>query len=363
MHRYAREHDKAVWETLLALLDQQPNDDLEANKRRAQLPCRLGGLGLRCSTRTAPAAYWAAWADALPTLKERFPVLTAGIVAELEENFGRRHCLREVLRAARELRAENWETPPYTELAEGLRPAQPAPGETDPGEWRHGWQYFASRAREEYYLQHEILPNSSPPVQALLRSQAGRNCARALTAVPSDPALKMQNARFRTALCRRLRLPLTLLRKRCEGCGATLDALGDHYAACMRSGRVQARAKPVERTWARVLREAGASTKEQHLLCNSTLPVDPGDNRRMDVVATGTSLYHGRVLFCDATVRSPLKGNGQPHPRAATKNGAVLRRAKQDKEKKYRDLVSSPLAELLVLACEVGDAGTTKPLN
>ena len=60
VHRYALEHDKAVWETLLALLNQQPNDNLEANKRRAQLPCRLGSLGLRCSTRTAPAAYWAA---------------------------------------------------------------------------------------------------------------------------------------------------------------------------------------------------------------------------------------------------------------------------------------------------------------
>ena len=104
------------------------------------------------------------------------------------------------------------------------------------------------------------------------------------------------------------------------------------------------------------MREASASTKEQHLLCNTILSVDPGDNRRLDVVATGTDLYHGRVLFCDATVRSPLKGNGQPlgDPRAATTNGAVLRRAKQDKEKKYRDLVSSPLAELLVLACEVG---------
>ena len=164
----------------------------------------------------------------------------------------------------------------------------------------------------------------------------------------------MQNDRFRGVLSRRLRLPLALLNKRCEGCRAELDAFGDHYCACMRSGRVQARAKPVERAWARVFREAGASTHEQHLLRHTTFPVDPNDNRRIDCLVTGTGPHQGRLLFCDATVRSPLKGTGEPHPRAANTNGAVLRKARQDKERKYEDLAASPLAELVVLACEVG---------
>ena len=53
-------------------------------------------------------------------------------------------------------------------------------------------------------------------------------------------------------------------------------------------------------------------------------------------------------------MRSPLKGTGEPHSRAASHNGAVLRRALKDKEDKYSDVAESPLAELVVLACEVG---------
>ena len=97
-----------------------------------------------------------------------------------------------------------------------------------------------------------------------------------------------------------------------------------------------------------------ASTHEQHLLRNTTFPVDPNDNRRIDCLVTGTGLHQGRPLFCDATVRSPLKGTGEPHPRAANTDGAVLRKARKDKERKYGDLAASPLAELVVLACEVG---------
>ena len=85
------------------------------------------------------------------------------------------------------------------------------------------------------------------PEQALLRSQAGRNSARALTAVPSDLALQLSPERFQLVLCRRLRLPLLLTRKHCEGCGYTLDHFGDHWAACSTCGVLQARAVPLEK--------------------------------------------------------------------------------------------------------------------
>ena len=53
-------------------------------------------------------------------------------------------------------------------------------------------------------------------------------------------------------------------------------------------------------------------------------------------------------------MRSPLKGDGEAHPKAATKNGAVLTRAMRNKETKYWDVAESALAELIVLGCEVG---------
>ena len=358
LKKYTEAPDSAVWTTLLTLLNRKPSNDLRHQEETAQLPCRLGGCGLRCAARTAPAAYWAACADVLPTLRERFPEKAADLVAELEYECEDRECLREVLRGARLLKREGFQHPSWIAVAEGERPPQPDPKELDPGEWRHGWQYFASTAREEHHLKERVRPHSTQAEKTLLRSQAGRNCARALTAVPSDPALTLRPARFNAILCRRLRLPLLTLSSHCEGCGKRLDCFGDHLCACMRTGRVQARAKPVELAWARVFREAGkesgATVRWQHLLRNSTLPVDPNDNRRVDVLVEGLPLYNGRPLFCDATLRSPLKGDGTPHPRAAAKNGAVLRRALTDKATKYSDVEDSPLAELVVLACEVG---------
>ena len=41
--------------------------------QQARLPMRLGGCGLRNSTRTSRAAYWASWADCIPDLVRRFP--------------------------------------------------------------------------------------------------------------------------------------------------------------------------------------------------------------------------------------------------------------------------------------------------
>ena len=45
----------------------------------ATLPMRLGGLGLRSASRTAPGAFWASWADALPMIQARLPVMANAV--------------------------------------------------------------------------------------------------------------------------------------------------------------------------------------------------------------------------------------------------------------------------------------------
>ena len=92
----------------------------------------------------------------------------------------------------------------------------------------------------------------------------------------------------------------------------------------------------------------------QHLLQNTTLPCDPQDWRRVDVLATGLPLYRGRALCCDATMRSPLKANGAPQPGTAKYDGATFRVAEREKKVKYQDVDACSLTELLVLAVEVG---------
>ena len=109
LKKYTEAHDNAVWSTLLRLLNCNPEEAREHQREVAQLPCRLGGCGLRCASRTAPAAYWAAWADVLPTLRERFPRKAAEYVAELEFSYENRHCFRETLKGGHLLRREGFE--------------------------------------------------------------------------------------------------------------------------------------------------------------------------------------------------------------------------------------------------------------
>ena len=49
----------------------------------AGLPGKLGGLGLRSAERTAPAAYWASVADALPVIRAHNEGLAERILHEL----------------------------------------------------------------------------------------------------------------------------------------------------------------------------------------------------------------------------------------------------------------------------------------
>ena len=88
--------------------------------------------------------------------------------------------------------------------------------------------------------------------------------------IPNDVAVQIPPDRLRVILDRPIRLPMTLAQRVCEGCGRVLDRHGDHYAACMLSGRVQSRARPVERMWERVLRESGATVYFQKLLRETT---------------------------------------------------------------------------------------------
>ncbi|OLP73255.1 hypothetical protein AK812_SmicGene47575 [Symbiodinium microadriaticum] len=81
---YAEAHDDAVWETLQACLGGVASGEADGARKVATLPASLGGLGLASAVRTAPAAYWAAWADSLSVLGERSPALAEACVRQLE---------------------------------------------------------------------------------------------------------------------------------------------------------------------------------------------------------------------------------------------------------------------------------------
>ena len=166
--------------------------------------------------------------------------------------------------------------------------------------------------------------------------------------------LQWSNAKLRVLLVRRLRLPLDLNDKKYR-CGHALDALGDHRAACSTAGVLQVRAVPLERAWARVVREAGARTKTHTYLRNlNLLEVGVRDDRRVEVTASGLTVHKGAQLAIDATLVSPLKRNGQARPRAHWQDGAVLQDAKKDKATTYPELLHSRRCRLVTAGMEIG---------
>ena len=99
---YARGHDDAIWATLQTMLGGVGDREAVQARLLAALPGALCGLGLQSAQLTAPAAYWAAWADALPALHTRVPRSAASYVQLLEAELGEAtHCLAEAANARR----------------------------------------------------------------------------------------------------------------------------------------------------------------------------------------------------------------------------------------------------------------------
>ena len=122
-----------------------------------------------------------------------------------------------------------------------------------------------------------------------------------------------------------------------------------HRASCQTR-----RAKPLERAWTRVAREAGGRVVPQQLLRDTNAVVyDPQDRRQLDMVVYGIS-PNGVPLCCDSTMVSPLRRDGWHRPRTFDTDGAALREAEQRKRRRYHELTTGHSGRLMVLSCEVG---------
>ena len=89
-------------------------------------------------------------------------------------------------------------------------------------------------------IQAELRASLDPASQAMLASQSGPLAAKIFTNLPTSPEFTFEPCHFRVLLLRRLRLPT------CR-CRQQLEPLGDHRAACPRSGALRTRASGMER--------------------------------------------------------------------------------------------------------------------
>ena len=89
------------------------------------------------------------------------------------------------------------------------------------------------------------------------------------------------------------------------------------------------------------------------MLCNTYIPVRPGDNRRLDLVVPGLSVARGLPLFVDVTVLCPLTASGQARPGTSNAGGRLLQDATAENDRTYHDVASSGLGILYSLGAEV----------
>ena len=224
----------------------------------------------------------------------------------------------------------------------------------EPGEFQHGWQYFAASSRERHFRETTLLPSVSASRQVLIRSQSGPVAGAAFTAIPTSALTSFTPQCFRSLLLRRLRLPLPSSVRTCR-CGRVLDNLGDHRASCPRAGVLAGRGFALEAAAARVCREAGARVVTNCMVRDMNLDVPPDDGRRLEVVANNLPLWNGAQLAIDTTLISPLRSDGTPTSHAAHFDGVALQRARRRKERTYPELLDrNGRVRLVVLAIEIG---------
>ena len=157
---YAEGHDDGMWRTLCRLLGREEVERaaLPTQAALATLPMRLGGLGLRSAARAKPAAYWASWADALPTLAQRCPAAARQVVDALQTDTPTAACLLELRNDRWLLEGEGWdECPDWEALLGGLRPTT-LQEDGEPGEYKHGLQHEAASRRETFFRRRSLRP-------------------------------------------------------------------------------------------------------------------------------------------------------------------------------------------------------------
>ena len=361
---YAQAHDAGmlrVMDTLLALSGNP--QEVEVAHNIASLPMRLGGLGLRSAQRMAPAAYWASWADALHMIDQRLPVVAANVAHKLtvEEELG--GCLEELRNAAAHLDRDGFiGRPQWHDLRMGIRPG--ATHGAEPGEWPHGWQYYASSSSEHSFRKNVVLNQSCAADQAHLRSHSGPGASEALSVCPSKPefcieakkgSFELWSWRDSDCHCRSQKLSAN------AGSSWT-DKAGTELLVLVPDDSKRGQWAP-ERALARVCREVGATVRCNARLRDMNVVVAAHDDRAIEVLATGLPLFFGAQLAVDITLRCALAADGTAHPGAARVDGAVCTRAREDEETKYSELLRGDRCRLVVVALETGGRWSEEALQ
>ena len=140
-------------------------------------------------------------------IQERNPAIAEIVENALVHNvFPPEGCLSELAQATSQLDREGFsERQSWSELRRGKRP--PTNLSKEPGEWQHGWQYWASSASDRTFRKSTMLSGQSASNRAHLRSHSGRNAGVVFAHAPTAPEFVVPPHLFRVLLLERMRLP------------------------------------------------------------------------------------------------------------------------------------------------------------
>ena len=108
-------------------------------------------------------------------------------------------CLADLRRATDRLDRDGfWWRPSWANFHAGHHP--PDIDQREPGEWRHGWQYWSSSVSDSHHRMLTMLLGRTAVRRAHIRSHSGRNAGVALAHCPTAPEFTIEPYLFRTLL-------------------------------------------------------------------------------------------------------------------------------------------------------------------
>ena len=154
-------------------------------------------------------------------IKQRTPAVANAVIEGLQQETDAIGCIGELRESAARLDREGfWWRRVWSALSDGQR--QPA-SSGEPGEWPHGWQYWASSVSDSHFREVFLLSGQTADCRAHLRSHSGWNAGAAFAYAPTAREYTVPPHLFRVLLLERIQLPLPVTEAVCEGCHACLD--------------------------------------------------------------------------------------------------------------------------------------------
>ena len=342
---FARVHDTRVWECFSELLGVQAEG---APRNIAHLPFRHGGLGLASAVLSRSAACWASWADCLPMVKARHPVIARELLHALDDQGGGIH-INSASSSRDQLIGMGFLAPTWVDVANGVRPRRDDDWEDVPRSSAQGWQHEAVSIVHDR-LAESIWPGLTDSQRVLLRSQGGHMASSPFTTLPASFHARFDPQLFRVLLLRRLWQPLPPVSCICW-CGRPLDS-----SACATMSGVFGRGRVCSRKCCRQSVQRSGRARLVQRLCagfgcgcanrGRWETLGSGDRwpSTLSWRSVGFGCHHGVCIVVRWKPTQACSGRGWGSPVSSSTEGRT-----------YPELTGRfGRARLVVLACEVG---------